>query len=192
MIMHSLILIIVFQAFAILTYSQSTIKCMIATGKGNIYIELYPEKAPVTVSNFLKYVENKLYDNSNFFRVCTPENEKDRSIKIEVIQGGDIQETEQFEAINIETTAQSGLKHLDGTISMARDKPNSAGSGFFICINNQPELDFGGKRNADGYGFAAFGRVTKGMNVVRKIQQLENKNQILIKPVRIKYIRIVN
>jgi len=68
---------------------------------------------------------------------------------------------------------------------MARDTPDSATSSFFICIGNQPELDFTGKRNPDGQGFAAFGQVTKGMKVVRKIQAGENKGQYLIRPVKI-------
>ena len=72
----------------------------------------------------------------------------------------------------METTKQTGLHHTNGTISMARGAPASATSSFFICINDQPSLDFGGKRNPDGQGFAAFGKVTKGMDVVKKIQQL--------------------
>ena len=68
---------------------------------------------------------------------------------------------------------------------MARDTPDSATSSFFICIGNQPELDFAGGRNPDGQGFAAFGKVTKGMRVVKKIQVQENKDQYLINPVKI-------
>ena len=152
---------------------------------GNIRVELYPEKAPVTVSNFLKYVDNRLYDETTFFRVCTPENEKERKIRIQVIQGGDVPESKVFEPIPMETTQQTGIRHLNGTLSMARDKPNSATSSFFICINDQPELDFAGKRNPDGQGFAAFGRVTKGMKVARKIQAQKDKDQYLIEPVKI-------
>jgi peptidyl-prolyl cis-trans isomerase A (cyclophilin A) len=151
-------------------------------------VELYPEKAPITVANFLKYVDQKLYDGTNFFRVCTQENEKERTIKIEVIQGGDVPEVKQFEPIPIETTSQTGLRHGDGVLSMARDTPNSATSSFFICIGNQPELDFAGKRNPDGQGFAAFGKVTKGMKVVRKIQAQKEKDQYLLNPVTINSI----
>lgn len=163
--------------------------CEIKTSLGNIQVELYPGKAPKTVANFLKYVDNRLYDGTTFYRVCTPENEKDRRIKIEVIQGGDVPEPKQFSPVPMETTHQTGIHHLDGTISMARDTPNSATSGFFICINNQPELDFSGKRNPDGQGFAAFGKVTRGMDVVRKIQARENKDQYLIEPVKIISVR---
>jgi len=171
------------------SFSQKEITCLIETSVGKIRIELYPEKAPVTVANFLKYVDAKLYDGTTFYRVCTPENEKDRSIQIEVIQGGDVPEDKQFEPIPMETTKETGIHHLNGTLSMARDKPNSATSSFFICVNDQPELDFAGKRNPDGQGFAAFGNVTKGMRVVRKIQAQREKDQYLIDPVKIISIR---
>ena len=159
---------------------------------GDIWIEVYPDKAPITVTNFLNYVDHQLYDGTNFFRVCTPENEQERKVKIEVIQGGEVPETKQFKSIVLETTKQSGLKHQDGTLSMARDLPNSATASFFICINNQPELDYMGKRNPDGQGFAAFGKVTKGMKVVRKIQEQKDKGQYLVNPVMIYSIQRVN
>lgn len=174
---------------ALISFSQNEIRCLINTSLGDIQIKLNPEKAPVTVANFLKYVDQKLYDGTSFFRVCTSENEKDRDIKIEVIQGGDVPESKQFEPIPIETTFQTGLKHQNGTISMARDTPNSATSSFFICINDQPELDFAGKRNPDGQGFAAFGKVSKGMKVVRKIQKQKENNQRIAEPVVIYSIK---
>lgn len=171
------------------SFSQKTVSCVIETSHGPIQVELYPEKASVTVANFLKYVDQQLYDGTSFFRVCTPENEKERTIKIQVIQGGEVPEAKQLEPIPIETTKQTGILHQDGTLSMARDTPHSATSSFFICINNQPELDFGGKRNPDGQGFAAFGKVTKGMKVVKKIQAQKEKDQYLINPVVIQSIR---
>ena len=173
------------------SFAQKTIPCLIKTSSGNIKVELYPEKAPVTIANFLKYVDNHLYDETTFFRVCTPENEKERKVKIEVVQGGEVAESKAFEPVPMETTQQTGIWHLDGTLSMARDTPNSATSSFFICINDQPELDFAGKRNPDGQGFAAFGRVTKGMKVARKIQTQKDKDQYLVNPVKIISIRRV-
>jgi peptidyl-prolyl cis-trans isomerase A (cyclophilin A) len=178
------ILLIVFF-YTINISSQQTVKTIINTSEGIIKVELYSDKAPVTVANFLEYVSNNLYNNTSFFRVCTPNNEADRTIKIEVIQGGDIPKELLFPPIQLETTKQTGIKHLSGTISMARDTPNSAQSSFFICINNQPELDYKGKRNPDGQGFAAFGKVIEGMDVVLKIQSLNNKNQLLLNPVEI-------
>ncbi|OFX53018.1 MAG: peptidylprolyl isomerase [Bacteroidetes bacterium GWB2_41_8] len=190
--MKTILLLTCINLFFLNSFSQSVVSCTIATALGNIHIELYLDKAPVTVENFLKYVDNQLYDGTNFYRVCTPENEKERTVKIEVIQGGDVPEAKQFEPIPIETTQQTGITHQNGTLSMARDTPNSATSSFFICIGNQPELDFAGKRNPDGQGFAAFGRVTKGMNVVKKIQAEKENGQYLIEPVVIRSIRRID
>ena len=181
-----------FVGFSLNSYSQKSTSCIIKTSLGEICVELYPEKAPLTVANFLNYVDHQLYDGTTFYRVCTPENEKNREIKIQVIQGGDVPEAKQFAPILLETTNRTGIGHQNGTLSMARDTPNSATSSFFICINNQPELDFAGKRNPDGQGFAAFGKVTHGMKVVRKIQAQKDKEQYLLNPVMIFSIRRVN
>ena len=156
--------------------------CVIKTTMGNITIELYPAKAPLTVANFLKYVDAHLYNSSSFFRAVTLNNQPKDSIKIEVIQGGNVDSTKEFAPIPLETTKQTGLHHINGTISMARSGPATATASFFICINNQPSLDYGGKRNKDGQGFAAFGKVTQGMNVVKKIQQLYPKQGQYFKP----------
>ena len=170
-------------------YAQQTHKYIIDTELGDIELELYPEKAPVTVENFLAYIANGAYENSSFFRVCTPENEIERKIKIEVIQGGNVADSLLLPPIPIETTNKTGLKHKNGTLSMARLGPNSAQSSFFICINDQPGLDFNGKRNPDGFGFAAFGQVTKGMDVVETIQSGKEEDQYLKQPVEIRTIK---
>jgi peptidyl-prolyl cis-trans isomerase A (cyclophilin A) len=162
--------------------AQKMTTCLLKTAQGDITIELFPSKAPITVANFLSYVDAHLYDSSSFFRAVTLNNQPKDAIKIEVIQGGRIDSTKAFDAIPLETTKQTGLRHLNGTISMARGKPASATSSFFICINNHPELDFGGKRNKDGQGFAAFGKVVKGMKVVKKIQQLHPEQGQYFKP----------
>ncbi len=169
----------------------------IDTEAGRIVIDLYADKAPVTVANFLRYVDDKRYDGATFYRVVRLDNQATSPVKIEVIQGGlGTDSTRMFPPIAQETTQKTGLKHLDGTLSMARGAPASGASEFFICINAQPELDFGGKRNPDGQGFAAFGRVVEGMDVVRRIQKGEtgqpgptnaysNPSQLLKKPTRI-------
>ena len=164
---------------------EKTTECKIETSLGVIEVELYPAKAPQTVANFLKYVDAGLYTNSSFFRACTPANEAEREVQIEVIQGGDIPPEKEMTPIAIETTKQSGIFHKDGTLSMARDTPNSATCSFFICIGDQPALDFNGARNPDGFGFAAFGQVTKGMEVVKEIQGQKEENQYLIEPIKI-------
>lgn len=116
------------------------------------------------------------------------DNQPDSPVKIEVIQAGvnPDRAKDGFPAIPIERTNATGLRHTDGVISMARGQPDSATSGWFVCINDQPSLDFGGGRNPDSQGFAAFGRVVQGMDVVRKIQQSSNTNaQVLTPPIKI-------
>lgn len=169
----------------LINHAQTTIQCVIKTQLGNINIELYSSKAPVTVANFMRYVDGKRYDGSSFFRVCTPANEVGRKVKIQVIQGGNVPEKMSFDSIKIETTKYTGILHKSGTLSMARSGPNSATSEFFICINDQPALDYGGARNPDGQGFAAFGKVTAGMDVVKKIQSQKDTLQYLVNPVKI-------
>ncbi len=184
--MKTIILLVLFALSALGSGDRGfEVKYRIETPLGDITVELYPDKAPVTAANFMYYANKHLYNGTTFYRVCTPENEADRDVKIEVIQGGDVPEKKSRPPIFLETTRQTTLSHLDGTISMARDEPNSATSSFFICIGDQPELDYGGKRNPDGQGFAAFGRVIEGMDVVRKIQQLKEENQYLTDPVEI-------
>ncbi|MRR10606.1 peptidylprolyl isomerase, partial [bacterium] len=85
----------------------------------------------------------------------------------------------------LERTRDTGLRHLDGTISMARAEPDTATHHFFICIGDQPELDFGGRRNPDGQGFAAFGRVIRGMELIRQIHSSPADGQLLAPPVQI-------
>jgi peptidyl-prolyl cis-trans isomerase A (cyclophilin A) len=167
---------------ATILFAQKPVNCLIKTSLGDISIELYADKAPVTVANFLRYVDAHLYDSSSFFRAVTLNNQPNNAVKIEVIQGGNVDSLKQFSPIPMENTSQTGLRHLDGTISMARGAPASATCSFFICINDQPSLDFGGKRNPDGQGFAAFGKVTSGMDVVRKIQNLYPEQQQYFRP----------
>lgn len=164
---------------------------VIETEQGEIHVTLQDENAPVTVANFLRYVYDGMYDGGRFHRVVRMDNQPNDTIRIEVIQGGVNLErmTENGDPIPLERTSVTGLRHLDGTISMARFRPDTAVSDFFICIGDQPELDFGGMRNPDGQGFAAFGQVTQGMDVVRTIQSGVTDGQTLIFPARIIAIR---
>ena len=164
-------------------------KVVIKTPLGDIHVELYSDKAPVTVDNFLRYVDAKLYDGTTFSRTVTMENQPNDEVKILVIQGGMVAKEKSFPPIPHETTEVTGLKHLRGTISMARFKPGSAAASFFFCLRNEPELDYGGKRNKDLQGFASFGMVTEGMNVIHKIHQQPYEGQRLTSPVEIISIR---
>ena len=163
----------------------------ISTAVGNIIVAIDATHAPVTAANFLRYVDQKFYDGGAFHRTVTLDNQPTSDIRIEVIQAGINPrfEPQEFPAIPLERTDQTGLKHLAGTISMARDGPDTATSDFFICVTDQPSLDFGGLRNPDGQGFAAFGRVLSGMEVVRRIQLSRAQGQTLAPPVRILSIR---
>ena len=160
---------------------------VLETTLGNIELELNAKAAPVTVSNFLYYVHNRLYNDGVFFRTVTLSNQPNNAVKIEVIQGraSEMRTNEFLPPIALERTRDTGLRHLDGTVSMARDGPDTAQDNFFICLGEQPELDFGGKRNPDGQGFAAFGKVVRGMTLVRKIQTSQAEGQQLTPPIPI-------
>ena len=166
------------------------------TELGKITIEIFPGKAPVTALNFLRYVDGGLFKNSMFYRVVRDDNQPDNDITIDVIQGGLFSEEEMYPPIEHETTLKTGINHIDGVISMARLEPGSATSEFFICVGDQPELDFGGKRNPDGQGFAAFGKVVGGMDVVRKIHRQPLDGQMLNPEILIvdltRFVREVN
>jgi len=156
-------------------------KVLIRTDFGDIMVEIYESQAPVTSANFLRYVDAGLFKGDSFYRVVRLDNQPNNAVKIEVIQGGleFSKDKKPFPPIPHETTDKTGILHKDGTISMARLAPGSADSEFFICVGDQPELDFGGKRNPDGQGFAAFGRVIEGQDVVRKIQEQPDEGQML-------------
>ncbi len=183
---------------------------VIETPMGTITVRLETQKAPITAANFLSYVDRGFYDGGRFHRTVRLDNQSNAGLKIEdtdlgiadsgdakplpndqipieVIQGGInlTHKAEQGPPIPLERTSVTGLRHLDGTISMGRTTADTAVSDFFICINDQPELDFGGQRNVDGQGFAAFGQVIEGMDTVRAIQTAPSEGQSLTPPVPI-------
>jgi len=164
-------------------------RVVIVTEEGEIELQVDASRAPGTAANFLRYVDAGLYDGGRFHRAVKvrPDNQPQNAVKIEVIQAGadPARAMQFFPAIRLERTSTTGLAHADGVVSMARAQADTARDGFFICIGEQPELDFGGKRNADGQGFAAFGRVVSGMDVVRKIHLSPASGQNLTPPVRI-------
>ncbi|MBI4419348.1 MAG: peptidylprolyl isomerase [Gemmatimonadetes bacterium] len=168
--------------------AQNLPRILLRTDLGNIVIEVDGDRAPVTAANVLKYVDMGFYTDGAFHRTVTPDNQGANQVKIEVVQASidPDRAARHFGPIKLERTSVTNLRHRDGTVSMARRDPDSAIADFFICIGDQPELDFGGKRNPDGQGFAAFGRVVAGMDVVRRIQrQPANDRQQLTPPIRI-------
>lgn len=179
-------------ALGIPAFGDPAPRVRLETPFGEIEIELDAARAPVTSRNFLRYVEAGRYDGGRFHRTVTPENQPDKRVKIDVVQAGvsPSREKDDFPPIPLERTRDTGLSHRDGTVSMARDTPDSATSDFFVCVGDQPSLDFGGARNPDGQGFAAFARVVRGMEVVRKIWRSAAAGQRLDPPVPILRARV--
>jgi peptidyl-prolyl cis-trans isomerase A (cyclophilin A) len=176
-----------FVAQPLIPPDQPLPRVLIETEAGDIEIEVDTVRAPATAANFLKYVDGGFYDGGRFHRTVKPDNQPNNEVKIEVVQAAAAaaRVREFFPPIALERTSVTRLTHADGVVSMARGGPDTARDGFFICIGNQPELDFGGKRNPDGQGFAAFGRVVRGMEVVRRIQAAPASAQNLTPPIRI-------
>ncbi|GAB4541774.1 MAG: peptidylprolyl isomerase [Parvularculaceae bacterium] len=177
--------------------AQESVGIELETSAGTIAVDLYPEAAPITVANFLRYVDAGAYDEGMIWRVVHPGNDNNPAT-ITVIQGGIREGVEPFPEIAHETTEMTGLRHGDGAISMARGAPGTAQAEFFISIGDNPALDFGGARNPDGQGFAVFGQVTEGMEVVRAINagatvedadNLYIAGQVLAEPVIIQSAR---
>jgi peptidyl-prolyl cis-trans isomerase A (cyclophilin A) len=161
------------------------------TTLGTIDLAIETKNAPITAANFLKYVDGGFYDGGRFHRATRADNYTPvppEKPMMEIVQAGINPERrrEGFPPIPLERTSVTGLKHVVGTVSMARTPAaDSARSDFFICLDDQPSLDFGGKRFDDAQGAAAFGRVVRGMDVVRKIQQQPVEKQALTPPIAI-------
>jgi peptidyl-prolyl cis-trans isomerase A (cyclophilin A) len=151
---------------------RQTTVVVFETDKGTIEVEVDAGRAPITAANFLRYVDAGFFDGGTVNRAVRPDNTVRHDIEIQVIQFqvDAARERAEFPPIPLERTSVTGLKHVDGTISMARGGPDTATGSFSIVIGDQPSMDFGGRRNPDGQGFAAFGRVVRGMDVVKAIQ----------------------
>jgi len=177
-------------------------RVVLETELGAITIEVMIDAAPISGGDFLTYVEQGLYPGEGFYRVVRSADNDNGTPKIDVIQGGVLEESKRLEPVAHETTDATGIRHTDGTISLARgDVGTGSAAYFFITVGDQPSLDFGGTRNADGQGFAAFGRVVAGMDVVRKIHELDPElfesgegymaGQLLKEPLRFTGARIL-
>ena len=141
-------------------------KVSLTTSEGVITLELYPDKAPITVANFLKYVDAHRFDGSSFYRANRPPGATDYGL----LQGGLQNDPKKlFKPIAHESTTKTGILHKDGVISMGRRAPGTATADFFICVGDQAYLDADPKAEGDNKGFAAFGKVVDGMDVVKTI-----------------------
>lgn len=170
----------------------ATVRVLMTTELGELELEVDAARAPVTAANFLRYVREGRYDGGRFHRTVRAGNQPRSPVKIDVVQAGasPARAKADHAPIPLERTRDTGLRHGDGALSMARAGPDTATSDFFVCVGPQPELDFGGRRNPDGQGFAVFGKVVKGMDVIRRIHRAPAKGQSLAPPVRILKARI--
>ena len=161
----------------------------IKTKFGNIEVELYPDKAPKSVAAFLLCVDSGYYRNAFFYRVLNETNQPSDYFKAWLIQGGiwrnNRKRSQSLPGIPHETTQQTKILHKDGVISFARQEPGTAHTEFFICLGDQPGFDYGGENNPDGQGYAAFGKVVDGMDVVRRIYDQPEYDQAFDPPVHI-------
>lgn len=172
--------------------APAALSVRIDTSAGPIRARLEPERAPISTCNFLRYMTAGDYDGGSFFRSVRSDAIVLNPVPIDVIQmqARDGEEANRFGPIPMERTSITGLRHRAGALSMARAAPDSATSSWSIVVRDSPEMDFGGRRNRDGQGFAVFGRVTRGMEVVRRIQLDAREGERLTWPVAIRRIRL--
>lgn len=165
----------------------------IETGLGTFEIDVFEEQAPASAGYVLNDVRSGVFDGSSFFRIVTLSNQQaEKNRKIAVIQGGLKHEREDIlPVIPHETTAMTGLRHMKGTVSLARFAPGAVYHSFFICLRDEPALDFGGARHPDGQGFAAFGRVTQGFEVVKRIFAQAERQEYLETEIKIDRVRML-
>lgn len=143
----------------------AVVKVRFRTGLGDIVIALEKERAPITTAYILKHVDQKRFEGSNFYRAykITPDG------RLALVQGGVMDPKKQLPPVPHEPTSKTGLSHVDGAVSLARLAPGTATANFFIILGDLPSLDANPQASGDNQGYAVFGRVVEGMDVVRKI-----------------------
>jgi peptidyl-prolyl cis-trans isomerase A (cyclophilin A) len=146
-----------------LAQPAATVRVALETEAGRIVLALEPGRAPVTTANFLRYIDARRLDGTFFYRAMRI------GPTSGLVQGGVRDPARLFPPIAHESTAQTGLAHVDGAISMARLAPGTAQADFFISVGPQPAYDARPGAGGDNLGFAVFGRVVEGMEVVRRI-----------------------
>lgn len=183
--------------------APKVITAEIVTSLGVIGLELHPDAAPVSVANFIAHAEAGHLDGGSFYRAVRPDNDRAGIEPMHLIQGGyGFDGLPDAQGIEHETTARSGLSHVRGAVSMARNEPGTATTEFFIMVEDYPGLDAGpGRRNPDEAGYAVFGQVVSGMDVVEAIAAQDTSAdsapadfpypQFLVRPVTIEQVRIL-
>ncbi|WP_374577046.1 peptidylprolyl isomerase [Phenylobacterium sp.] len=171
--------------------APGAVRVALDTADGPILVEVYPDKAPITAGNFLRYVDEKRFDGATFYRASKVPNAPEYGL----VQGGVQNDPKRvLRPIAHEPTTKTGLSHVDGALSMGRTAPGTATSDFFICVGDMPYMDADPKQPGDNLGFAVFGKVIEGMDTVRTILAEPTsptagegvmKGEILAKPVKI-------
>ena len=159
----------------------------ITTSLGAFQIAVFADQAPITARNFLSYLDGGYLAEGSVYRIATPQNEAHKPVHIDVLQFGwkwlEGGRGAPIPPIPLESTQVTGLRHVQGTVSTARFEVDNGGYGFFICMRDEPELDFGGRRHPDGQGFAAFGRVVSGWEVIEAIRARAEDQDMLSQPI---------
>lgn len=170
--------------------TYATVRVALTTSLGPIIVELEKERAPITAGNFLRYVDQKRFDGISFFRRSQAPGEPTRGF----VQAGTTDPKRVLPPIAHEPTSKTGLSHVDGALSAPRFAPGTARGDFTIIVGGAPWMDADPKAPGDNLGFAVFGRVVSGMEVVAKILAAPTsptkgggvmKGEILEPPVRI-------
>ena len=179
-------LVALFLTAAAAPPEPATVRVRLVTSAGNVVVALDARRAPKTVANFLAYVDDGRLDDTQFYRSARRKGNPSQGF----VQGGiGTDARRMLPSVPLESTAQTGLRHLDGTISMAHGpNPDGANCNFSIMVGPNPGLDARGPFK----GFAAFGKVIQGMDVVKRILAMPTgggrdamKDQMILKPVRI-------
>ena len=176
-------------------YDHPTID--IQTYYGDIIVELYPEKAPKTVAGFLAFVDSGYFKNTSFYRVLKKEDQSMNANKTQLIQGGlwqsKIKLLQSLPGIPLETTKQTGILHDEGVFSLARgEEANSGNTEFFICMDREPDYDYGGDASPDKKGYVTFGKVIQGMKFVKQIHHQPDYETNFRPPIKIIDIKRIN
>ncbi len=188
--LRSIVIVVICLSFFSCSHHYDNPHVRIETSRGDIEVELFPKQAPLSVAAFLKNVDSGYYKNTSFYRILSDDNQPSDSYKARLVQGGLWKSKYKLSAslpgIPHETTQQTKLTHTDGTVSLARLKPGTANTEFFICVGDQHGFDYGGTNNPDGQGYAAFGRVVNnGMKVVLDIYSAAEDDEDLAHPIEI-------
>lgn len=167
--------------------------CDVSTELGEFRVEFETARAPTTSAYFIGLVQAGGLDGASIYRIATRENQEPPAFRpIEVIQAGlSPEDVPVRPTISHETTRLTGLRHRRWSVSASRYGPGEPYGSFFVCMRDEPELDYGGRRHPDGLGFAAFGRVVAGFSTFEAILERAEATEYLTRRIRIIRARMI-